>query len=401
MVVIRTYLGLVVMVIAMLLTSCATQTRQVKSPWQPAIPRQQISPNLSKNIRVALVKHTNQVRLTSSQPIAIYDLAQGSKIATVQLKKQDELTHHAGLFNIQGRHYVYDALRLVARPGEEIQVNGKNYRGQITLIKSKKKGMHVINILPLDDYLQGVVPNEVQANWPMEALKAQAVAARTFALYKMSGRRQQAYDLDASVYSQVYRGLSSEQASTNQAVQATKGQVAMYRGKLIAAFYHSNCGGHTANSRHVWGSAIAYLQGVSCRYCQTGPHFKWSYQISKKQLKKILNQYNYDVGDIKTVNLNGRDSSNRVSELAVYHQRGRTVIRSSAFRMALGADKCRSTNFYITQHGDQVLFHGRGWGHGVGLCQEGAKTLAKQGYSFQDIIHYYYPGSSIDTVGGK
>ncbi len=382
-----------------LLAGCSITTMRLRSTYHPLLPNVQEARSWLKNIRVAIAKHGQEALILSDAPVSVYDMRTRKKLGVINTALEPRWSLKGSQLWTGAHLYTSPEIRVVPEDSHFLSVNGASYRGQITLMPDGKKGMLVINILPLDDYLQGVVPNEMRAQWPLEALKAQALASRSFAVYKMSGRRRQDFDLDATVNNQVYRGLSSEQASANQAVQETHNLIVAYHQQVIAAFYHSNCGGHTADVRNVWGGNYPYLQGVDCDYCRQGPHFTWTYDISKSQLEHLLNQYHQNCQKLQSVHILSHDNSRRVQKLQIRAGSGTFEMQGAAFRMMVGPDKIRSTHFEMSDRKASLHFEGRGWGHGVGLCQEGAKGMAEQGFSAERIIHYYYPGTTLVSLG--
>jgi len=295
---------------------------------------------------------------------------------------------------ILGRQFINsDRIRLSPAQGHFIEVNEKRYRGLVELSASTaKKHFMVINIVGVEDYLKGVVPNEMHCSWPLEALKAQAVAARTFAFYQMSSRENSPFDMEAGTNSQVYQGMDSEQPTTTEAVEGTRNIVAVFNNKLISAFYHSNCGGHTANVKDVWGGQIKYLYGGKCGFCDAGPHYSWKCELSEAELVRILTRHNLLVTEIRKLELDGCNSDGRVARIRLVHSQGVKVLKAPVFRMMVGPERIKSTCFEVRNDNHVFVFGGRGWGHGVGLCQEGAFGMANAGYRFDAILHYYYKG---------
>jgi stage II sporulation protein D (peptidoglycan lytic transglycosylase) len=393
-----TQLYVATLVLLLLLPGCS-RLRMTIRPDSVAVPAVQFDKKKSANIRVALVKSAKRVRVSSFREVKIYDMRTKKVIERMRLPADTQIAFRDSRIMIAGKKILVPRIRIVPAEKEYLSVQGKRYRGQIEiLINTKSGGLSVINYIPMEQYLLGVVPNEVVSTWPEQALQAQAVAARTFAMYKMSGRAREDYDLDASVNSQVYRGLDSEKDRTSQAVLKTRGIVAMSKGKYIAAFYHSNCGGHTTNVKDVWGSQMHYLIGSSCGFCDKGPHYRWEHRISKKDLEKRLKRKKIIKHSLQRLELIGRDSGGRVKTVRIHHSNGQRDIKAAAFRMAIGPDIIRSTKFYIRSDGNNLVFKGNGWGHGVGLCQEGALGMARSGYHYRDIIRHYYPGVDIHTV---
>lgn len=375
---------------------CARIQPRLKPVYHPPVPVKREEVKRLLNVRVLLVKSSRSINISSLRPVKVYDMRTKKIILHTRLNDEAQVLIREGHLLLDRQFLNTSRIRLVPHPGEYIKVRGIRYRGQIDIAcYNSSQRLQVVNYIPLEDYIQGVVPNEVPAFWPLEALKAQAIAARTFALYKMSGRHDQPYDLDASTNSQVYRGLDSEKEETNLAVKHTRGLVAIHQGKFIAAFYHSNCGGRTDNVRNVWGNNIIYLAGGSCGFCDNNPHSRWSFEITKAEIGNRLRRHNIPVSKIRTLEIQGRDSSGRILKIKLDHAGGSKSLKASAFRMMMGTERIRSTNFYIRDQGRSLEFNGKGWGHGVGLCQEGARGMAGAGYSSDEILKHYYTGIEI------
>jgi stage II sporulation protein D len=377
-----------------LLAGCATR---------PALRYDAVLPRVDmprvENVRVLLSKKS-KVSVSATRDIEIYNMRLRQKIIQTHLSGDTSFTCQNGKIAFGSQGLGADPVRLVPTGNDFLKVNGKHYRGQIELSLDEEKGsLVVVNYVNIEGYLKGVIPNEASYKWPMEALNAQAVASRTFALSRMNEDNKTKYDLDAGTNSQVYGGLDSEKASSDQAVENTRGLVASYQGRFIAAFYHSNCGGRTANVKDVWGNEISYLRGTRCGYCGDNPHSRWSLEIAKNKISDLLRQHNLQVvGDLTSLDTSGQDTSGRVSTVIVKHSGGEETIKAPVFRMILGGDRLRSTKFTVQDHGASLVFSGQGWGHGVGLCQEGAFGMARAGYRFDEILKYYYPGITISRL---
>ena len=206
-----------------------------------------------------------------------------------------------------------------------LSVNGKPYRGLLELHNVVGR-LHVINVVTMSEYLCGVVPSEISSSWNAEALKAQAVAARTFAWYHLINKKGSQVDFDATTSFQVYGGAAAETDATNRAVAATDGEIAVYRDNPILAYYHSTCGGHTIDNNYVWkGSGIPYLKGVRCDYCTASPHFSWEEHLSLYDLRNYLGKKYTGVGAITGI----RFQRNRGR---VYRWLSRTKWNYSAYR---------------------------------------------------------------------
>ncbi|MBP7902407.1 MAG: SpoIID/LytB domain-containing protein [Spirochaetes bacterium] len=274
-----------------------------------------------------------------------------------------------------------------------VGVNGAKYRGLIIVRKSGSK-LDVCNRISLEDYLKGVVSCEMSGNWHLEALKAQAVAARTYAVYFLNKKSNVNYDLDCTTSFQVYKGYSSESKSGNNAVDQTSGLIMTYDGEPVLSFFHSTCGGCTSDNGDVWnGKNLPYLKRIKCEYCKDSPKYSWKEIFSVSEIKSLLEKNGKQTGKIKSINL--KRSSERVKDVIVRHTKGEIVLTGNDFRRIAGAERLRSLYFKTSVSGKNVVFEGKGWGHGVGMCQYGAKNLAERGKNFSYILKYYYSGVDI------
>lgn len=265
--------------------------------------------------------------------------------------------------------------------GDDISLNGDLYRGGLRII-NRNNNILVINILPLEEYLYGVVPSEVPYYWHKEALKAQAVLARTYALKSIMNSVGKDYDLENTENSQVYKGKSGEYSSTTDAVNSTRGEVIYYGNSIANIYFHSTCGGYTESPKNVWNVITPpYLNGVECQYCKDSPWIEWERRIKKEEWDKLIENGNIEL----EIN-----SSGRLSKLNGIDG---TKIRSIF--------KLPSTFIIgIEVRENEVVIKGRGYGHGVGVCQWGMKKMAELGFSYKDIILYYLPGVTIDAYRG-
>ena len=279
-----------------------------------------------------------------------------------------------------------------------IYINNRPFREDINLIFKDNK-LLVVNELNLEDYIKGVLSHEVSPWWPMEALKAQAVVARTYALYHLQFTKNKDFDLTADVYSQVYGGRTAERWRSNRAVDLTAGEILTYQENLLPAYYHATCAGHTEDAANLWNIDAAPLKGVACSFCVDSPHFRWKTQMPLEEMRVKLNNKGIEVSKITGLEIAGRNLSGRVTELRLICENKSLNTSAKDFRQALGPDIIRSTNFNINIISDTAYFEGLGWGHGVGLCQWGAYFMAKKNYKYQEILKYYYPGAELKTTG--
>ncbi|MEW6096289.1 MAG: SpoIID/LytB domain-containing protein [bacterium] len=281
--------------------------------------------------------------------------------------------------------------------GAKALVNGNKYRGEIE-VEINGDEIKVINVIDLEEYLYGVIKNEMSSNAPMEALKAQAVIARTFALANLKKHEEEGYNLCSKVHCQVYKGMDTETDSVINAVNSTQAQVLTYNGEIAKIFYHAWCGGITADASSVWGQDISYLKEVPDPFCRKLGNNGWQYTFALNEIKDILNKNGFNIGNISSIYEGSKSKSERVNEVVIIHTNGTTAISSNKFRLMVGPDKIWSTLFTIRRNGNKVTFQGRGKGHGVGLCQQGAIMMGKLGYNYKQILGFYYPGIYLRSV---
>jgi stage II sporulation protein D len=280
----------------------------------------------------------------------------------------------------------------------EIIINGRKFRGDICLIRKGDAGLLVVNYIDLEDYIQGILYHEASHYWPMEALKAQAIVCRTYALYQMQENKFNDFDMTSDIYSQVYGGKTSERLRTNRAVKETKGQVLTYSGNIFPSYYHATCGGHTEDASLLWNIDIAPLKGVVCGFCKDSPYFNWHAVLNKDEIKDALAKGNYNIKEIKNIAVLDKDDSSRIINLIITTDKESLKIPAKDFRNLVGPNLIRSTNFTVNIVDNDAVFEGFGWGHGVGLCQWGAYFMAKQGYRYQEILKYYYTNAEISSL---
>ncbi len=321
----------------------------------------------------------------------------------VSLKAAEGLIIEGAPSTRRERKVVFTASSIGTRPvkvssaGAFIQVNGKSYRGTIEL-RNKKGGLLVINDLNLEEYLQGVVAAEIPHDWEFEALKAQAVASRTYALYQKQISAGRPYDIVATVDGQVYSGKGGERESAVRAVRETEGMVLTYQGKIIPAFYHASCGGHTESAWELWGLDAPYLRGVECDCQRISKYGAWEKRISTGVLASALAKQGYRLKKISRVEIVGITAAGRVKQVDIHHAGGVARVPAETLRSAIGYAAIPSVFFEIETEGDEIVISGRGLGHGVGLCQWGAREMAQRGRDYKAILMHYYPGTVLSSI---
>ena len=270
-----------------------------------------------------------------------------------------------------------------------LYVDNIGYRGKIELHNVQGR-IYVINILDIDEYLYSVVPSEMPSSWNMEALKSQAVASRTYAYYFiLKNKDKTIYDLDSTTNFQVYKGISAETKSSIEAVNRTAGIIMTYNGEPIISYFHSTSGGKTSDDKDVWpDSNFSYLKSVECNYGKDSPHSEWEYTISMDEIASALNKKYKMIDQISKISF--KRHNDRIIEVTVQHNNGTITLTGNEFRLLLNPQKLRSTYFTIKQDKNQFLLSGKGWGHGVGMCQWGAKGRGENGFKYEEILKHYY-----------
>ena len=270
--------------------------------------------------------------------------------------------------------------------------NGRTYRGAFALVSLSGNKQGLIDFVPLDSYLYGVVSAEVSPAWPSEAQKAQAILARTYVTTKL--RPDKPYDVVATDSDQHYGGIQSESVEGRAAVDATAGRLVIYAKAPAQVAYSSCCGGRTADPAEVWRSSVPYLRSFADPHCAGTPEYRWDERVSYDAVRSSLDLPR--AGSLRAVELRHVGPSGRPKELAFTGSSATVEVETSAFRAAAGLKAVRSTFLRgVTPAGDDLIVAGNGRGHGVGMCQWGARAMAAGGASAADIIAFYFPKTAI------
>lgn len=262
------------------------------------------------------------------------------------------------------------------------------YEGEFS-IQPKEKKIQVVNFLPVEEYVAGVVEAEGGANKPLEYYKVQAILSRTYALRNQE--RHQDSDVCDGTHCQVYHGISKKDISIFKAVKETEKLVIVdSSANLITAFFHSNCGGQTCNAQDVWKTNLSYCVGKKDPYCQSMSNSTWEKRISANDWTTYLKTKNISLNDSEECIAGSMNCTSNKRPL--YYVHSNTSLATKDMRADL---KLKSAYFHIEELDNEIILHGRGFGHGVGLCQEGAMSMAKRGKTVDEIIHFYYAGVHI------
>ena len=404
-------------------------------------------------IKVCILNTNGSVKVSGSGSWLLTDALSGRRLKSGNEDRSAIVGRNGRFLNLNGKgSWIRFKLSPSGR-GAFVSANGRRYRGRVSLWADGDHGIVVVNEIDLEEYLYGVVKAEMLISSPPEALKSQAVMSRTFALKGKKRHGNTAYDLCSTTHCQVYGGVESEDPRAKKAVDHTRGYVLMYQGELIKAFCTAVCGGHSSANHLVWsGRAIPYLRGVLCSYCGNSPNFMWEIKFSDEDLGRYLRSAGFDLERVEAIEAVEVTPSGRVRTLIIHHPAGQFSIGGNKFRLAIDPRALKSTMFSVikikehdysgkierlveqlqedkqqessdqvvrdiiglirARRGDdssgesslshpeveekqQFLFRGKGYGHGVGLCQWGARNMAKRRYRFQNILKHYYPGVKV------
>lgn len=305
-------------------------------------------------LRVGIFLNQTEVNIGGDGTFKIYNLKSNGLVSEEKNKIIKLLPHDKGIEILEKGVYS-GPIKIIPVGNTKIMVvfNGQKYRyrGNIEIDIDKEYGkLNVINIISIEEYLYGVLKKEISPRWPKETLKAQAIAARTFAIFNMNKYIDEGYNICATTNSQAYGGVNHEDPLTNKAVDETRGVIMVYEDKPINAVYHSDSGGYTEDSENVWGSFLPYLRSVESKFEEkvSPPHHTWSYSINEKDLTEKLQKQGYKINSVVFIEPIKKSETGRINEL-VFTADNNTVInmKTNDFRSLIGADLIRSTLFHI------------------------------------------------------
>jgi stage II sporulation protein D len=297
------------------------------------------------------------------------------------------LTASRGRLALDGEEQAERELQL--QPNELLFGTGeRSYRGTLVARVSDQGRLTLINVIEPEQYVRSVVGSEMYRHWPLEALMAQAVAARTFMLYAVSAK---GYLTRADM---AYRGVDAESAATDLATELTRGIILTYRDRALPAYFQNTCGGRTAAADKVFAEdPIPPLSGVPCDWCRSSPYYEWQAELPAALIAELLKDPR--VKDVRSISPEGAEPDGYARFVLVNDE---VRMAAGALQLSLGPDRIRSTCFTVTAEAGSFRFAGHGYGHGVGLCQWGARGMANDGKSWQEILLHYYPGALLQKA---
>jgi len=350
------------------------------------------------NIRILLYNNSNKFKIETYGKIYVNEITTGNKYSLVS-NANYEIKGIDSKSLMLSKQKLISPIELIIPDGKNfIKINSTKYKGKIKIISYEDFKLSIIEEIPIERYLYGVLSPEMGPDWPLEALKAQAVASRTYAVKLINPKKD--YDIGNTILHQVYTGFEKINPSIIEAVNSTKGEILTYNKKIITTFFHACCGGHTTTPSSAWDEEIIKpLKGISDPYCKTSKHYSWDIFIKNSDLLSFIQKMGSTALKIKSVRIYSKDKSGRAVRLAFTTDKGNFRAEVKEMRKFFGSYEFKSTFItQIKQVENGYIFYGKGWGHGVGMCQEGAKQMAYHGKKYTQILKFYYPGTKIMDI---
>jgi stage II sporulation protein D len=368
----------------LVLSSCAGRETYVeKTSPPPVLEQKRREPSVrvlvKKNLKNLTISEGDYVIKTTGGDI----VSLGDRTISVRAEK--------GLL-IDGEKRFDRELLLVSRV--PVSIDGVLYSGRV-VFHPTDRGIDIIDQINVERYIASVLKSEIPNSFAFNAKKAIAVAVRSYTFYRMEQGKADYYHLDNSNISQVYRGVDGIEDEFVRAAEETRGMVVTYRGKSALTVYHATCGGYTENAFDVWQTDLPYLRSVSCGYCNNSPGFRWLLEIVPGDFMRFLKKGEVRGERLVSLGVGAVTRTGRVRTLRVSTDTGTWEVPSSRLRVDIGYSVMKSTNFSVKMREDMLSISGKGYGHGVGLCQYGADGMASRGFGFVEILQHYY-GSEID-----
>lgn len=352
-----------------------------------------------EEVRIALSSDEKSVRV-GGVALTIYDADVGDALVQFSGDAEAVLQVESGNVRVRARlgrekrmRSVGRVRRVLVEAQDAVRVDRGVYFGRIEVAVQKGgRRLMVLNRLRLEVYLLGIVGSEMNPEWPLQALKAQAVAARTYAMQRRAMMRaaNRPYDLASTVISQVYKGAERIRPSVIEAVRATRGEVLSHRHDLVEALFHSTCGGRTVSAKNAFTSKVDYLVSRPCEWCRASHRYRWKLSFRLSEVGQKLSRFKLISGKILEFRRRPTDAKVKVRD-----PKGWRALRPRDVRRAIGFGVLYSERFTAKTVNGRVEIRGRGFGHGVGMCQWGARGLALEGKSHVEILEHYYPGTRL------
>lgn len=372
--------------LTVLLAACAAPSARVSSAAQG---QAAVSPS-GRTVRV-LLTDTQQADITHSGTLYIYTQDQSKKFKISKAGSVRAKALGGGKIQV-GTLSAAQPVIMEPAAGTALTYQNNVYSGKFYVVPDGKL-FRLVEHVNLEDYLYGVLPYEMHPSWPPEALKAQAVAARTYTLKSLeSVKKDQPFDLYSDVRSQMYKGGGKQFASVKKAVDATRGEMLFYMGKPFFTYYHANCGGGTddVKSWNPGAASIQPLSGAKCKYDSHAANHSWTQKVPRAKAESYAHGLGL-AGKLKTIKITRQTGTGRATNLNIKTAKGTKNVPCGKFRAATGIKSCKISKISVGEK--EITFKGKGNGHGVGMCQDGANGMAKAGKNYKQILKNYYPGA--------
>lgn len=357
------------------------------SPWQA---------RAEEEVRIAILSGASTIPV-SGEKVTVFDAESGDRIAGFDRRGAFSIDSKSGFLEVASSRGPLARARSVLVEAEGgVRAGQGVYLGRIEIRpEARSDRLVAINRLPLETYLLGIVGSEMNPAWPIEALKAQAVAARTYAMQRrmMMRAADRPYDLESSVLSQVYKGAERIRPSVIRAVKETMGEVMSWKHDLAEALFHSTCGGRTRSAKSAFGHDVPYLRSEACDWCRDSNRRSWQLTLPLKDLARQL-----DRAGLVRDKLDGLERRKGAAKVSLRIRKNEKSLSPSALREAIGYTVLYSDRFIAETRGKTVSFEGTGFGHGVGMCQWGARGMAAAGKTYREILEHYYRGVRIARI---
>ena len=358
------------------------------------------------DIRVLLQKDVKETEIEISHPYSISDLDSNKILASRTNLPKSVIFLKSGEFRIrpQTSHSTSQASTTFVKTNSNvgivsdngfIKIDKSKYRGKLILVPEIKDRFTVLEEIGIEEYLPGVIEGEMPTLWQDDAIQAQVIAARTYAIYQKKIKNNALYHIDK--LDLAYNGSYNYQPKTKKIVDKSRGTVMVYNWELFPGYFHSTCGGHTEDINIVFNlRSIPPLSGVDCGYCNKSKYYNWRTNLKKDEIERKLGNAKFNVKKISKIVTEKTGQGGHSSIIKIVHSGGTKRVNANVFRLIVGPNNLRSTAFKVKNNGSSLIFDGSGWGHGVGLCQYGTQGMANSGFKWYDILKHYYP--EIDLV---
>ncbi|ODS32324.1 MAG: sporulation protein [Candidatus Scalindua rubra] len=362
------------------------------------------------DIRVLLLKDVKETEIEINYPYSISGMDNNTVLDRGANLPKSTVSLKSGKFQIKtisshstskaSTYYVKANGKIIITSHDSngfVKLNKSKYRGKIILLPHNKDRFSALEEIDIEEYLPGVIESEIPTKWQDDAILAQVVAARSYAIYQRKIKNNAIYHIDK--LDLAYNGSYTFQPKTKEIVDKSRGTVMVYNWELFPGYFHSTCGGHTEDINLVFKlKSITPLSGVDCGYCNKSKYYNWKKKFGKGEIEKKLNRAKTKVKKIHDLVTEEIGPGGHCSIIRIKHSRGTKRINANEFRLILGPNKLRSTAFKIKNNGSSLIFEGKGWGHGVGLCQYGTQDMANSGFKWSDILKHYYPGMDLVKI---